>query len=94
MNTDIISVPKLMFLSAKEAVLAFYALRMNSEDPTFTADQLRFFVNNNVIDKASPSPSTADRLLRMLRQEGKLDYEVLNRRNSLYRAAPLGTTKV
>lgn len=56
----------------------------------FTADQLRFYVQNNTISGASPS--SADRVLRMLKQQNKIMYIVLNRGRSLYRALPLGTT--
>ena len=81
---------KLLWPTTAAAILAFYGQRMDSEDRTFTADQLRFYVNNNVIGKVSPS--SADRVLRMLRQQGQIDYTVLNRGKSLYRAEPLGTT--
>ena len=78
--------------SAADAILDFYKQRL--EDPetkgAFTADQLRFYVNNNVSGGAAPA--SADRVLRMLRQKGKLDYVVLNRGKSLYRFVPLGTT--
>jgi hypothetical protein len=80
--------------TAAEAVQDFISSRLNSTEPNgsaFTADQLRFYVNNNTV--GGVSPSSADRVLRMLRQQGRLDYLVLNRGKSLYRAVPLGTTK-
>ena len=78
--------------TTSEAILAFYKARVEQlgEGSAFTADQLRFYVNNTVT--GGVSPSTADRVLRNLRQQGKLDYIVLNRGRSLYRAMPLGTT--
>lgn len=75
--------------TATSAVLAFIEGKLASNDPSFTADSLRFFVQNNIIGKASPS--TTDRVLRDLRQANKLDYVVLNRGKSLYKAVPLGT---
>ena len=80
----------LMYPTAAAAVEAFWERRVSSADPSFTGDQLRFFVTNNIQGKASPS--TSDRILRMLRQSGKIDYTVENRGLSLYRAVPLGTT--
>jgi len=88
--------------TAKEAILDFIKQRLTASDGTngaftadgtngvFTADQLRFYVNNNVV--GGVSPSSADRVLRQLRQSGKLDYAVINRGKSIYRALPLGTT--
>ena len=80
----------LLWPTAAAAILAFYGQRMDSADRTFTADQLRFYVNNNTV--GGVSPSSADRILRLLRQKGQLDYYVLNRGRSLYRALPLGST--
>lgn len=80
--------------TTKEAILDFIKARLadTENNGAFTADQLRFYVNNNVA--GGVSPSSADRVLRMLRQEGLVDYCVLNRGRSLYRALPLGTTHV
>lgn len=83
----------LMYPTAAAAVEAFVAQRLANTDESgaaFTSDQLRFYVNNNM--EKTVSPSTADRVLRDLRKQGKLDYLVLNRGRSLYRAVPLGTT--
>ena len=90
MTTLNIGVSKLAWPTAAAAVLAFWAQRLNSEDPTFTATQLRFYVQNNYTGKTSPS--SADRILRMLRQKGQLDYTVENRGRSIYKAQKLGTT--
>jgi hypothetical protein len=75
--------------TAGEAILDFISQRLTDTEAkgAFTADQLRFYVNNNVT--GGISPSSADRILRMLRQQGKLAYVVLNRGKSLYRAVPV-----
>jgi len=90
MTTLNIGVSKLAWPTAAAAVLAFWRQRIDSEDPTFTATQLRFYVQNNYTGKTSPS--SADRILRMLRQKGQLDYTVENRGRSIYKAQKLGTT--
>ena len=64
-------------VTTKDAILEFMKQRLASEDPTFTSDQLRFYVTNNVVGKVSPS--SADRVLRLLRQQGVVDYYVVNR---------------
>ena len=78
--------------TAKEAILDFIKQRLadTEDNGAFTSDQLRFYVQNNVV--GGVSPSSADRVLRQLRQSGKLDYAVINRGKSIYRALPLGTT--
>ncbi len=78
--------------TTKDAILDFINQRLADTENkgAFTSDQLRFYVQNNVVGRVSPS--SADRVLRMLRQEGKADYCVLNRGKSLYRALPVGTT--
>ena len=78
-----------VYAKTSDAVLAFVAKRLSDPEAkgAFTADQLRFFVNNTVV--AGVSPSSSDRVLRMLRQQNKLNYLVLNRGKSLYRALPV-----
>lgn len=78
-------------VTTKDAILEFMKQRLASEDPTFTSDQLRFYVTNSVAGKVSPG--SPDRVLRLLRQQGMVDYYVVNRGRSLYKAVPLGTTK-
>lgn len=56
---------------------------------TFTAQQLRIGVMANL--QTVVAPSSTDRLLRRLRQQNKLNYEVINANQSLYRALPLRT---
>ena len=75
------------FTTAAAAILSFWEQRVFSCDPTFTADQLRFYVQNNYTGKTSPSSS--DRILRQLRQQNKVNYVVLNRPRSLYEARAL-----
>ena len=74
--------------TTKDAILDFIKQRLadTENNGAFTADQLRFYVNNNT---PGVSPSSSDRILRMLRQENKINYIVLNRGRSLYRAVPV-----
>lgn len=80
----------LLYPHSKAAVQAFWKQRVNSDNPQFTGEQLRFYVSNNTMGKVSPG--TPDRILRQLRQSGDLDYIILNRGLSLYKAVKLGTT--
>jgi hypothetical protein len=75
--------------TTKEAILDFIKQRLadTENNGAFTSDQLRFYVQNNVAGRVSPS--SADRVLRMLKQENKIMYLVLNRGKSLYRAVPV-----
>jgi hypothetical protein len=59
-------------------IMAFY--RANS-GRTFHAEELQRYVLAYAPDTAPASP---DRILRLLREQGKLDYVVLDRRASLY----------
>ncbi len=70
--------------TAADAVLAFYKQHLNN---TFTADELRSYVAEHIT--GTVSPSTADRVLRNLRIQSKLDYVVLNRGKSIYKAIPV-----
>jgi hypothetical protein len=82
-----------MYPSAKEAIKAFITIRLANTDSNgaaFTADSLRDFVMNNV--EGGVSPGSSDRVLRMLRQSGQINYQVLNRGKSLYKAVPLVST--
>lgn len=51
---------------------------------TFHAHDLHRHVGGHV------APASADRILRMLRQAGECDYEVVNRSASFYRITRLG----
>lgn len=68
------------------AIEDFIALELRSGKATFHANELRKWVNDGVPGVAPASP---DRILRGLRQAGRINYEVVSRRNSLYRALPL-----
>ena len=54
---------------------------------TFFADDLRKYVRSVVGEVAPGSP---DRILRDLRQKGKLGYRVVSRRESIYEALWIG----
>lgn len=63
-----------------QAVIAFCQGRVR-ERPEFFADELRRYVaNQNLAAPASP-----DRILRLMRQRGLIDYVVVSRSRSLYR---------
>ena len=51
----------------------------------FHAEELRRCV---LIYEPEIAPDSPGRILRLLRQEGKLNYVVINRRNSLYQFRP------
>jgi len=55
----------------------------------FHAEDLRTFVG----EEARVAPGSADRVLRGMRQKGLLDYEVVNRAQSLYRLKSIGKKK-
>ena len=57
------------------------AFARDNAGEAFHAEELRQHVTQYAPELA---PSSTDRILRQLRQEGKLDYVVLNRRQSLY----------
>ena len=80
------------YASAAEAIKGFIKERLADPDTkgAFTSDQLRNYVQNTVTGRISPS--SADRVLRDLRFNNQLNYIVLNRSKSLYRAVPVVTT--
>jgi|GEM_PF-2942399 len=59
--------------------------RQRCGEGQFHAEELRTFVRDRVPEIAPASP---DRILRQLRLEKRLGYEVVNRRASLYRFTP------
>jgi hypothetical protein len=65
------------------AVQYFVERRLASSDPTFTTAQLLHYVRDAVGHVAPGSP---ERILRMLRQAGKLNYKVVNRKRGEYEA--------
>ena len=62
MNTqEPVTINNAKFATAAEAVLAFVlyrTLQTQGPDQAFTADQLRFYVNNNLAKGVSPGTST------------------------------------
>lgn len=64
------------------AVLDFCRGRLAEGRPDFHAEELLAHVGAQVAGLAPDSPS---RVLRLLRREGRLDYAVLSRKDSLYR---------
>ena len=57
-------------------------IKFCKEHRTFHADELRQAV---IRDTGIAAPASADRILRLLRQKGVIIYEVVSRRESLYR---------
>ena len=64
---------------------AFWAWKITCQDATFRAEALRYVCEASGL----MAPASADRILRALRQAGKINYVVLSRRGSLYLALPL-----
>lgn len=62
-------------------VLQFARSRLALGQPDFRMAQLQEYVR----ERAESAPASPDRILRLLRREGLLDYEVLDRAGSLYR---------
>lgn len=65
-----------------DAILTFVRRLRAFETTTFHADDLREFVMRAV---GRTAPGSADRVLRDLRARGLVRYQVINRRESLYR---------
>jgi hypothetical protein len=70
----------------REAILDFCRAHA-----TFFAEELRNYTAERC---GKIAPGSADRVLRDLRQSGKLDYKVLNRRKSHYQVIPVVTQDV
>lgn len=73
-----------------EAIQLFYDNRMAANMPHFRAEHLRVFVET-VVGKSAPG--SADRILRDMRQAGKLNYKIINRSKSEYMFLPVVGTK-
>ena len=65
-----------------ELVVAFWRHCMDEGPATFTADELREYIATRL----PTAPASADRILRDLRQKGRINYRVVNRRASQYEA--------
>jgi len=61
--------------------IALSVMRFCAEHKFFHADDLRQWV---IAETGIAAPASADRILRDLRQRGKLNYRVLDRRASYY----------
>ena len=57
----------------------------------FHADELRQYVSR---ETGIAAPASADRILRHLRQQRKIDYRVISRRESLYEMISIGGVPV
>jgi hypothetical protein len=66
----------------EEAVMGFCEMLRVRGGTNFIMSELTAHVMNRVPSTAPDSPS---RILRLMRAEGKLSYEVVNRSQSLYR---------
>ena len=68
-----------------DIILSFVVARgLRLGDRTFTMAELL-----GVVSRARPvAPASADRILRLLRQEGHLNYRVVDRAASLYEVLP------
>lgn len=73
-------------------ILDFYNNSMADTSRDFTANDLRTIVDAGMDGKVAPGSS--DRILRMLRQGGLINYIVLNRAQSLYRFLPVASASV
>jgi hypothetical protein len=65
------------------AIMTFYEA---DPDAAFHADDLRDSVRDQC---GKVAPASSDRVLRDLRKKGKINYEVTNRRKSLYQFLPV-----
>jgi hypothetical protein len=65
-------------------VMKFLSAHLNKE---FHVESLRRYVSDHV--GGYIAPGSPDRILRALRQKGAVDYVVVNRRQSLYKAVPV-----
>lgn len=66
---------------------AIIAFQGETGSTPFHADEMRLFVQNIVGEFLAPG--SADRILRQLRQQGRLNYQVLSRSQSLYQFVPV-----
>lgn len=69
------------------AVLKFVDNRLTQDDRQFTEADLAAFVRSQM----QTAPSSPTRILRMLREQGKINYRVVSRRKSLYEALNVAT---
>jgi hypothetical protein len=73
-------------LNLNQVIVHFWQIRMSSAGRQFTANELRQYVQHHNFGTA---PASADRVMRLLRAQGKINYVLTNRAKSLYTAVPL-----
>ena len=76
-------------LNLNQAIIAFWKQKLYSMQDTnlrFTATELRQYVQRHNFGTA---PSSAARVMRNLRQDGQINYVVVNRARSLYQVIPV-----
>jgi hypothetical protein len=73
-------------------VETFIKQRAGSPEPRFFAENVRRFVMDS--SGSFPAPGSTDRIMRKLRKEGKVNYQLLNRAKSYYLALPISITSV
>lgn len=56
-------------------------------DKEFRVEELHKYVASEL--DGYVAPGSPDRIMRLLKQQGRVDYIVLNRRRSLYKAIPI-----
>lgn len=67
------------------SVVAFVEQRLASGQPEFSMEMLRAFV----VARGASAPDSAGRILRDLKQRGRVNYVVVDRSKSRYRAMPV-----
>ena len=72
-------------------IVRFFELRLFAWGPYFHMADLAAYVQQEQPDVAPDSPS---RVLRALKAQGRLDYQVVDRRASLYRIVRVGEPPV
>jgi hypothetical protein len=73
-----------------ELVEAFVLLRWETSQPRFYKRDLHDFI----FARTQIAPASPDRILRQLRQEGKFDYQVIDRRASCYQITAIGNSRI
>lgn len=71
------------------AIIEFFR-KLQLHSP-FHAQDLRDWVDQ--VTGTLHAPASAQRILQLMRRAGALDYEIINRRASLYQFVPNGTTE-
>ena len=72
-----------------ELVEAFVLCRWQTGQPRFHMRDLHDYI----FTRTHIAPASPDRILRQLRQEGKFDYKVIDRRSSCYQITAIGSSR-